>query len=132
MKFMQTDGGKSVSSRPAQTNDCTIIAVASVTRMTFDEAYVALREVGRRSNHGFRFPANGWPSGPIGGWYFKHCPHRKGQTVGQFLSENPVGVFVLGTTGHVAAVKNGVVWDHSRPDYSQAVREIWAVYKIPT
>lgn len=133
MRYIQTDGGRQFSKRPMQRNDCTVIAVAVACNLTYDEAYDALKDAGRRSNRAFLFPTARNLSGHVGDFWFGFWEPRGKDTLGQFTKRNPKGAFLIGVPDHIFAVKNGIVWDSYDERWleSTEVREVWSIARIP-
>src|SRR5262245_5578311 len=98
--FKVNDGGRSVSKRPQQMNDCTVIAVALAFKRSYDNAYDLLKELGRKSNQGFNLeePLNektDWLNYNI---KIHKFPAKKGEqrmTARKFAMLNSSGTFIL-------------------------------------
>lgn len=56
MTFIKSDGGRSLSLRPKQRNDCTVKAAAIACQVSYDEAYEAIKKLGRECNKGSWLP----------------------------------------------------------------------------
>lgn len=132
-KYQYTDGGKSLSKRPKQINDCTVRALAIVANIAYDEAYDLLSERGRICNKRFFFPNKAKDdciAGLILKW--KSFPAIKGQermNIGKFGIEHPKGIYVCKTAKHVFAVIDGVVYDSFESYPERCIYGMWTVTK---
>ena len=137
MRFMESDGGRSESFSPSETNDCTVVAVAVACGLDYNKAHALLRSLGRKDQSGFAFPVGRvrTSSGQIGDFWFQFFSPADSETVQDFIMANPKGTWILGTTlnlaGHVLCVKNGIVRDHTRPHPKARVKEVWSVSPFP-
>lgn len=93
--------------------DCTVRAISIVLDKTWDEVYHDLSQVGFElaapfvSNHvwGAYLRRNGFKRYIIP----DTCPDC--YTVKEFSLDNPLGVYLVATEGHVVAIKNGNYYD---------------------
>ena len=128
--WVNSDGGRSISKRPAQKNDCTVRALAIARNLPYDDAYDILKEAGRKCSRGFDFV--GWMSEQS--WATKLAfPAVKGQrrmSPAQFCRDYPIGHYILRVSKHVIAVKDGVIFDtfENRPD--RCVYSAWSIKSI--
>lgn len=111
----RTDVWEEYNPNPAgrRTGDCTVRAVAKALDMTWEEAYWALAINGALMGD--------MPSGDsvVGSLLRQHgfrrsvvptvCPEC--YTAAEFARDNPVGTYVLGFGGHVATIRDGVLYD---------------------
>lgn len=127
MKFIITDAGRSDSTRPKQTNDCTVRAYAEARNISYDRAYEYVALLGRKSGRRFHFKkvvaANS---------IFRWLPFQavKGQprmNVEQFADQFTHGVYIARTAKHVLAVVDGVVHDDCIPNGARCVYGAWEV-----
>lgn len=143
--FAASDGGRALSKRPGQKNDCTVRALAIATETPYDVVYEKLREDGRPCGGGFNLrrwiacqcdPAIGDPE-----WVFGHrlvwrsfpaVKNRPRMNPRQFTHEFPKGRFIVRTAKHVAAVVDGIYIDEQpeRPD--RCIYGAWEVHPAPT
>ena len=93
--------------------DCSVRAVAKALDISWDDAYIAAAETGfymadmpsSDSVWGAVLRKNGFYRGSIP----NTCPSC--YTAENFSQDNPKGVFILGFGGHVATVKDGILYD---------------------
>lgn len=99
--------------RHTRTGDCSVRAVAGALDVSWDEAYVMLTLEG--------YSIKDLPDANVA---WGACLERNGfrrrlvqadcqrcYTVRDFAMEHPVGVYVLGTQGHVICLRDGDWWD---------------------
>ena len=133
IRFRFSDGGRSLSARPREKNDCTVKSLALVCGVGYDEARRFLARNGRRQNDGFEY----WnafldrQTEIFGHRLVKHSfPARKGERrmrLDRFLKDFPAGRFILTFADHVAPVVEGVVLDEVT-DYFKRV--IYTAYEF--
>ncbi len=120
MKFELNDGGRSLSKRPKQKNDCTVRALALATNSPYDATYEFLAEQGRKCTKGFHLETLLTDASTIGFTVIGCCvkkhsfPATAGQprmNVERFLIAYPKGRYILRMSKHVACVKDGVLLD---------------------
>lgn len=125
----RTDGGRSNSRRPRQSNDCTVRALATAASVEYDTAYDELMSAGRKAGRGFHFRK--WASAStFNGYRFDWIgfPAVKGM-----WRVNPVlfamkfrqGRFILKTAKHVLACVDGRVSDEGRNAEGACVYGAW-------
>lgn len=125
--FRFSDGGRSLSKRPRQKNDCTVRAVAIAREMDYDSAYDLLADAGRKCARGFHLPE--WLNDQS--WAVKiPFQARKGEhrmNPATFCESYTDGRYICRTAKHVFAVIDGVLIDswEQRPD-----RCIYTAWKI--
>ena len=93
--------------------DCSVRAVAKALDISWDDAYIAAAETGfymadmpsSDSVWGAVLRKNGFYRGVIP----NACPSC--YTAENFSQDNPKGGFILGFGGHVATVKDGILYD---------------------
>lgn len=113
--FVKTDGGRSLSKRKKQKNDCTVRALALATNISYDEAYEICAEAGRKCGQGLLMKQF-LPTVIVNGYRFKWYPLQavKGEmrvTPVTFAINHPAGKYILKTAKHVLACIDGVVMD---------------------
>lgn len=120
--FKYSDGGRSKSRRPRQSNDCTMVALAIACELPYDAVYDYLKEEGRKCWSGFRFgdwvKLLKWNEQDFFGydlnWFA--LPAKKGElrvSPDKFCEMYPKGTYILRVSRHVIAVKDGVYYDHT-------------------
>jgi len=109
------------NNNPAGRNvgDCSVRAVSAALGLSWEEAFDLIAEAARNMAD---MPSADSVWGAVlrqHGFYRQaipnYCPDC--YTAEDFANDNPLGVFVLGFGGHVAAVVDGVIfdsWDSSR------------------
>lgn len=115
-----------VAQQYRETNDCTVKAVATLFGCTYGVAHRTLAKHGRQPRRGAswetinkavtqlsaRFNVTvrtvGMPNASL-----RYAKWRgvKTMTIKQFIKRNPKGVFLLSVRGHVATVRDGVLYD---------------------
>lgn len=93
--------------------DCAIRAVTKALNITWDEAYNLIADAGKKMGD---MPSSDSVWGAVLRMHGFHreilpntCPDC--YTAQDFCWDNPVGIYVLGFGGHVATVKDGVLFD---------------------
>ena len=121
-----TDGGRSKSKRPRQSNDCTVRAIAIAMGLDYDDAYDWLAAEGRESWSRFNIDEFLKDRGArkISFPAVKGKPRMNPAT---FCKEFPKGRYICNVAKHVFAVVDGVVHDafENRPN-----RCIYTAYEI--
>jgi len=106
------DGGRNLSKRTQQSNDCVVRAFAIVSEVPYDEVYDRLAKAGRKPCEGFF--SHEWLGRRQGketfAGYFERRKH-KGLNALNFAKHFPKGKFVLETDNHMWAVIDGVARD---------------------
>lgn len=115
-----------VSKCYGETNDCTVKGLATLFGCTYGVAHRTLAKYGRQRRRGAswaiinnatkflakRFDVtietHGRPETTLS--YAKYLGIET-PTIKQFIKQNPRGVFLLSVRGHVAAVRDGVLYD---------------------
>ena len=93
--------------------DCAIRAVSVALGISWEEAYALLAAMGYAMGD---LPSSDAVWGAVlrqNGFYRQSIPDTCPMcyTASDFVSEHPVGVYVLGFGGHVATIKDGVLYD---------------------
>ena len=129
--FIYSDGGRSISKRPKQKNDCTVRAVADTFGLSYDEVYDNFKLNGRQCSKGFNFSWWLLSSSIAGGRVDKMSfPATKGQrrmNPSTFCKQYNKGKYICRTAKHVFAVIDGIVYDtwEQRPD--RCIYTAWEV-----
>lgn len=136
--FSYSDGGRSKSRRPKQSNDCTVVALAIACDLPYDTVYDYLSQEGRKCGSGFRFgdwvKLLKWNETDFFGYGFTWLPIQavKGELrcdPDQFCKDFWKGPYIMQVSRHVIAVKNGVYYDHTNWGH-RCVYGAWRVEKI--
>lgn len=114
--MIPADGGRSESKRPRQSNDCTAVALALATGVSYDAAYDYLKnERGRKCNRGANFPSNRKNDSAFGyDFIWESYPAIKGQrrmNIASFCATHPTGTYIARVSKHVFLVRDGIVYD---------------------
>lgn len=134
MTFVRSDGGRSLSRRPKQRNDCTVKAAAIACQVNYDEAYDAIKKLGRECNKGAWLPTgkktvrDGELLGKSWVWVGIKRPERGGKwpTVND-LVKTLKGAGVLRVSKHVIAFRDGQWYDDGNSYSNATVRGYWKV-----
>ena len=93
--------------------DCSIRALSKALNISWEQAYILATTMGYEMGD---MPSADAVWGAVlkqHGFYRAVIPNRCPEcyTAEQFAEENPKGIYVLGFGGHVATVKDGVLYD---------------------
>jgi hypothetical protein len=91
-------------------NYCTVIATSTVCEMSYDRAYKKLQRVGRKHRRGT------WMLYEVirrQGYDMQEVANTKSMTVSKFAELYPRGTYLLHVRGHVVAVVDGIINDHT-------------------
>lgn len=93
--------------------DCAIRAIAKALDLSWDDAYDLVTEAGKKMAD---MPSSDSVWGAVlrmNGFYREVLPNTCPDcyTARDFCWDNPVGTYVLGFGGHVATVKDGILFD---------------------
>lgn len=93
--------------------DCSIRAISKALDMSWDDAYDLVTEAGKKMAD---MPSSDSVWGAVlrmNGFYREVLPNTCPDcyTARDFCWDNPVGTYVLGFGGHVATVKDGILFD---------------------
>ena len=99
--------------------DCAVRAIAKALGLTWDEAYDEIAIAGKRMAD---MPSSDGVWGAVlraNGFYREGLPSTcpACYTARDFAEHNPVGTYVLGFGGHVATVKDGILYDSWNSSY---------------
>lgn len=123
--FCYNDGGRSLSRRPRQTNDCVVRSHAIAFNIPYDQAYDFLAGCGRdcgRGVHHHRWEGNASK--------FIQREQFSG-TVQSFLASCKQGRFILHVYKHSFAVIDGVLHDMHLDYLAMPVLQVWRVTAMP-
>lgn len=118
--FTFTDGGRSMSARPRQKYDCTVIALAIATGKPYDQCYAECAAGGRKPSRSFDFEEFIQHNPVLLGHHITRLsfPAVKGQRrmhTSTFCERYNDGAFIARVAKHVFAVLDGVVYDEEPP-----------------
>lgn len=93
--------------------DCTVRAIARALNISWEDAYLKLSSngllMGKMMNYDIVWGSVLRQNGFIREIVPNTCPDC--YTVGEFCNDNPIGIFVIKSEGHVATVIDGVLFD---------------------
>lgn len=125
--FVWSDGGRAVSRRPKQSNDCTVRAVAIALNMSYDHAYDLLAGAGRKCWSGF--DVVGWLAAQD--WAEKiPFPAEKGRrrmNPAEFSKRFASGRYICRVAKHVFAVVDGVIHDSNEQRPDRCIYTAWRI-----
>ncbi len=127
------DAGRAASKRSRQKNDCTVRAIATATRITYDEAYELLANAGRVCSKGFAFAP--WAEkAVVNGCSFQWQILRKQRgkarvNIAVFCKQYGQGTYIIKVRRHVLTVIDGMCHDCFISDGLRAVEGFWRVVK---
>lgn len=106
VKFLNNPTGRTVG-------DCSVRAISKALDIDWENAYVLLAVNGFAMGD---MPSSDSVWGSVlrqNGFYRKAIPNNCSEcyTAEEFARDNPKGTFVLGFGGHVATVKDGILYD---------------------
>lgn len=125
----------------AETNDCTVRALANAADIAYDVAHAVLKKHGRKDRRGATFKTLHAAYEECGFRLVKVCGDGKrsrfaaqhtaarwvdGITFGKLVPQLPYGEYIINVTGHAVAVVNGKVIDTFN---NNARKRVVAVYK---
>ena len=126
-RFIQTDGGRSVSKRPKQRNDCTVRALAVARGWASDKAYDDLAFYGRKCGEGFRM-ATYLNDMPWAGRYpFPAVKGERRMNPATFCEQFPIGTWICKTAKHVFVIKDGCIYDMVPQRDDRCIYTAWKI-----
>jgi len=126
--YHHNDGGRSLSRRPKQRNDCTVRALAIAEGRDYDLVYDELKDACRKCAAGFHFTE--WANKQPERFEKISFPAIKGKprmNVEMFCCLYSHGRYIARIAKHVMAVIDGVVYDIDGPLLEKCV---YAAYRI--
>lgn len=88
-------------------NDCVVRAISLAEDKTWDETYEELSEIAQ--SQGILLDDVEFVEGYLDKRYKRQCHYSK--TVGEFIDEFPVGVYLITMEGHITVVIDGTLFD---------------------
>ena len=111
-------------------NDCTVRALAISTNSSYMKAYMILCYAGRKRNRGFYIENFFKNNKCCLGHSFTKLKFRKSITLQRFIKTYPKGTYYVRKRGHVFVVKDGVVFDDSKPGKYTKIIMAWEVKNL--
>ena len=89
------------------TSDCVIRSVSCATQRSWDEVYDELSDLAQ--SQGILLDDVEFVEGYLDKRYKRQCHYSK--TVGEFIDEFPVGIYLITMEGHITTVIDGTLFD---------------------
>ena len=125
--YCYSDGGKSESLTPEDDNACTVIATTIAFETIYDVAYAALKVIcGRTKKRGIPFVREIYRLGKTFGKNIADLIFTE-KYVFEFCLRHPEGTYIIETKRHVAAVKNGVLYDYDSETLTCKLIRVWEI-----
>lgn len=127
------DAGRAASKRSRQKNDCTVRAIATATRITYDEAYELLAKAGRVCSKGFAFAP--WADKAVVNdhrFIWQRLRKQRGKArvnIAVFCKQYGQGTYIIRVRRHVLTVIDGICHDCFISDGLRAVEGFWRVVR---
>ena len=135
LPYIYNDAGRK-QSRPKETLDCTVRALAISTNTDYVVAHDFLKERGRKCRKTFLFPKKRSNDCALG-YEFVWMPFpllcgKRRMSPERFARKFSTGVYICKTTKHVYAVVDGVINDTEKIDWfdGKCVYGCWEVKEI--
>lgn len=119
------DGGRNLSRRPHQANDCCVRALTIVTGLLYDTVYDELSRAGRRSHDGFDLTSYLARRRTFLGHKFISTRFRRQILISDVFKTYKRGRHVVDLNDHVFALINGCAYDLVRVKPTTQVLGIW-------
>ncbi len=113
-----------------QVADCTVRALAIVTKAPYDICYDALKDAGRRSHDGFDLSGYLRNSLPFYGWTAAYLKAPRTMTLDALFAGEPRGRLIVELSTHVMAVIDGIAYDMIRLPSDCRVYGVWTFRRV--
>lgn len=113
-----------------QNGDCTVRALAIVTKVPYDVAYSALKDAGRKSHDGFDLAKYLKSHLPFYGWTARYIKAPARTTLASFFARKPKGRLIIELETHVASVIDGKAHDLIRLPEDCRIYGVWDFRRI--
>jgi hypothetical protein len=132
--FVKTDGGRSKSKHPNETDDCTVRAMAIAADIPYDKAHAILSLAGRPENYGAHFKTIA-SKAIVNGYQFDYIPfpavkNKLRMRQAEFVRTYPVGRFILHTAKHVMACVDGTIFDTGKSYDERCIYNAWQLIPV--
>lgn len=105
--------------------NCTVIALAATTGLSYDVAHSIAEAAGRKKNKGFKSEKLiKFFSKKQGSTQFRKVK-RSAITVQKFCKNYPTGRYYVRKRGHAYAIVDGIVIDQTKPKPRERILEAW-------
>lgn len=103
-------------------NDCVIRAISVAQHKSWDETYEELSDLAQEE--GILLDDVHFVENYLDKRYRRACHYSK--TVGQFLEENPIGIYLITMSGHITVIIDGILYD----TFDCRDRVMWCAWKV--
>ncbi len=103
-------------------NDCVVRAISTAENKTWNETYKELSEIAK--NNGILLDDINFVEPFLDSRYKRVC--AKNKFVGEFVDENPKGIYLITMRGHITCCINGVIYD----TFDCRNRIMWCAWKV--
>lgn len=110
------------NSHDRHVSDCSVRAISLATNRTWDDAYKELSEQARK--RGMMMDNVKFIEDYLDERFDRVCNYS--HTVGEFMEENPHGIYVISMPGHLTCVIDGVNYDI----FDTRNRQMWCAWLI--
>lgn len=110
------------NSRGNSVNDCVVRAISVAEGKSWDETYEKLSDIAQYE--GILLDDVKFVENYLDKRYKRACHYSK--TVGEFIEENPTGIYLITMPGHITVVIDGILYD----TFDCRNREMWCAWKV--
>lgn len=103
-------------------NDCVIRAISVAESKTWDETYEELSDIAQEE--GILLDDVRFVERYLDSRYRRACHYSK--TVGEFLEENPNGIYLITMPNHITVIRDGVLYD----TFDCRNRQMWCCWTV--
>lgn len=125
--WQYNDGGRSLSKRSRQKNDCAVRACAIALSRSYDDVYDEMAVLGRKSGTGTSPDITEKVLGLRERMTFPAVKGKPRMNVQGFVAKYRQGTFIVHTAKHLFCVRDGVVLDTFEPEESRCVYKAWRI-----
>ncbi len=132
-KFQAHDGGRSKTKYVNEQNDCSVVALSTVTGYGYNWAYQKLYSCGRKPHKAFdtsKFVTLNVPAYTISKHDFPVAKNSSFVTIESLALSWTKGKYVVSISGHVFAMISGVVYDELLRNPQTRVYRAWKFTKV--
>lgn len=103
-------------------NDCVIRAISVAQHKSWDETYEELSDIAQKE--GILLDDVDFVENYLDKRYRRTCHYSK--TVGQFLEEHPIGIYLITMAGHITVIVDGILYD----TFDCRDRVMWCAWQV--
>ena len=103
-------------------NDCVVRAISTAENKTWNETYKELSEIAK--DNGILWDDINFVEPFLDSRYKRVC--TKNKFVGEFVDENPKGIYLITMRGHITCCINGVIYD----TFDCRNRIMWCAWEV--